>query len=89
MYEKGFKEHKPSAPQLSEAEDDGGILVPVKAAEKESPAPDANPSESGHVQGVGGGGGVTPLSKLSSQKKGTQINSFCQKSVLEYVPHLF
>ena len=39
-------------------------------------------------KGLGvGGGGNSPF-KIKLTKKGTQINSFCQKSVLEYVPHL-
>ena len=67
MDEKELKEHQPFALRLSEAEEEGGVWVPVEAAETESPASDTDPSESGHVAGVGGGG--HPLSTIRLTKK--------------------
>ena len=70
--EKEPKEYQPSAPQLSEAEEEDGEWVPIEAAETESPASASCPSESGHVAGVGGGGNL-PFQRLSSQRKGGTI----------------
>ena len=66
--EKEPKEYQPSAPQLSEAEEEDGEWVPIEAAETESPASASCPSESGHVAGVGGGG-KSPLSTIKLTKK--------------------
>ena len=44
MDEKGLKEHHPSTPRLLEAEEEGGVWVPVEVVEMESPPQPWGPS---------------------------------------------